>query len=116
MERRSGKIEKVEFPENVITSCDKIEYLKKNGYSVGKFEIYSNDYVYFEDDDYILIKNGDIYDWYFMITDEELDADECYYKARKLNNGVIEYDVFYYNGGESLNDAIGEALKTLSND
>lgn len=56
------------------------------------------------------IQNGTIY----HIKKEEIDLDEDIYQANLTDDGDIEFEVRYYNGGSSFDDALEEALKNIN--
>ena len=46
----------------------------------------------------------------YKVEGEELDADEDIYRSSANSDGSFEFEVKYYKGGCSFDEAIGEAL------
>lgn len=99
-----GTIKKIDMPENITTLEGQAEYLKSKGFIIDQ-EDYQEGYVFFYD--CLQLDDG----WY-TYTEEEVDPEEKY-EAKKLDEGTIEYEVKYYDGGGDLSDALRKAMKTL---
>lgn len=69
-----------------------------------------------------LLYKGDYQD-YFVINDtiyktkelNEIDVDDDIFEARKMNGNDYEFDVRYYDGGCSLQEAVETAIKRMEN-
>lgn len=66
---------------------------------------------YLLDENYkkITIQNGVVY----LIEKEEVDPDGDIFNASINDNGEIEFEVRYYNGGCGFDEAIEEAIKSI---
>ncbi|MNW52740.1 hypothetical protein D3C74_302720 [compost metagenome] len=66
---------------------------------------------FFLDENYsgAVIQEGDIY----LVEKIEVDPDSGIFKAKIINNNEIEFEVRYYNGGCSFNEAIDEAFNSI---
>lgn len=66
---------------------------------------------YLIDENYqkITIQNGIVY----RVEKEEVDPDSDIFKASINDQGEIEYEVRYYNGGCGFDEAIEEALRSI---
>lgn len=67
---------------------------------------------YFDDEFYrkAVEINGLVYE----VESVELDPSDDIYRAKKIENGVIEFEVKFYNGGCSFSEAIDTALETVA--
>lgn len=52
----------------------------------------------------------------FMVEKESIDPDSDVYNAHKNRDGSIHFEVMYYDGGCSFDEAIKTALKSLESE
>lgn len=71
------------------------------------YEEFLNDTFYQE----MSIQNGTVY----LIEKNEIDLDEDLYQASLNDNGDIEFEVRYYTGGSSFDEALQDAIRTIKN-
>lgn len=66
---------------------------------------------FFSDEHYhkAVVLDGSIY----RVEREDVDLDEDIFRASKINNNEITFEVKYYNGGCSFNEAIEEAFENM---
>ncbi|MBT2759920.1 hypothetical protein [Paenibacillus sp. ISL-20] len=62
-----------------------------------------------ENFDKAVIIDGMIY----LAEKEAVDSDSDIFKVKKINDNEIEFEVRYYNGGCSFNEAIDEAFNNM---
>lgn len=70
------------------------------------------EYVTYEMQDTYYIKGNDVY----AVTREEMDPDNEFFFGTVREDGTIEYNVRYYNGGCSFDDALAETLEKIDMD
>lgn len=102
----SGKLKEIKFDKN-LKFKDKISYLVINEYFLQDID-YENEK--FNSDDVILIDEI----VYEIIERNELSNDD-YFLANKNEDGTILFNVSYYNGGCSFDEAIEQAIKDIEN-
>lgn len=106
------KLKKINIPEglNLEEYCESI--VKENWFEDEKLEdqtfkefIQENFEFYFKDK--YFVTDNEIFE---VITCEEVEEELNFFKANKTKEGIIEFDVQYWNGGRSLFESIEDAL------
>ena len=49
----------------------------------------------------------------YRVVKEDVDPDNGIFRAGKINDNEIEFEVRYYNGGRGFNEAIDEAFENM---
>lgn len=70
------------------------------------------EYVTYEMQDTYYIKGNDVY----AVTREEMDPDNEFFFGTVREDGTIEYNVRYYNGGCSFDEALTDTLEKIDMD
>lgn len=107
----TGKIEKVNniLNETLEELCERV--LKENGYTeLGKYYDSWEKMLFEELYEKYVIANGEIYK---VIEKTYRSIDEDIFEAHDNRDGTINYEVMYYNGGCSFNEAIKEAISNM---
>lgn len=83
---------------------------------IGDVELpaYCEDYEEFLNDTFyqeMSIQNGTVY----LIEKEEINQDDDILQASLNDNGDIEFEIRYYTGGSSFDEALQDAIHTIKN-
>jgi Asp-tRNA(Asn)/Glu-tRNA(Gln) amidotransferase A subunit family amidase len=97
----------VKIPDLVGKSfTESIDWLLANGHEIEDFEL-EDEYM---SDPNVVVVNGEFY----FITRTELDDDDDILYAKSIPGGY-EFDVKYYNGGVSFDEALEDAVIAATN-
>lgn len=104
----TGKLKKYEFPKEIgDTLKEKTDYLIIKGFSFEHSEIEDK---YIDEGDGFIVVDGDFYE----ILEKESQDDDDIFKAKKNDDGTINFTVKYYDGGCSFTEAIEDAIENMN--
>ena len=107
-EHRKGKLRKI--GNKGVTLEDTCKTLHEQ-ITNEPLEKYYKDYTeYMSDCDEYVVANGSLYQ---ILEDCEIDEDSDIAEASVFNDGIIEYEVRFYNGGTSFSEMIEEAIEKM---
>ena len=111
LEYKKGKLIPIEIIGDLETTCKKIFNEEMEGlYSTEKDKTYKQLLATFCYGDYY-ITDSKIFKIEIL---EDVNEDE-FFIASSNEDGSIDYEVQFYNGGGSFDEALGEAIKNIKN-
>lgn len=112
--RYTGKIKLLERINNetLEEQCERIA--EENNYRefIGYYDNWQEVIMYKLYNKYV-IHNDKVYE---VLEQNYKDTEYDIFNARKNDDGTIDYDVMYYNGGCYFDEAIGHALDSMEED
>lgn len=93
--------------ETLEDQCKKIHDKSEGSVKLESYYYGYADWLQSNLDDYYIIYKDDLY----KVQKEEMDAEFDIFNLNKLDNDKYGFDVMYYNGGCSFNEAIEESFK-----
>ena len=109
MQMNRGELREYDLgPESLEWAMKNI--LVNHGYTPQTFEgSYEDQFRSELYDDYVLVNNK----IYCIIQNKEIMTSNGYQHALRQPNGIIKFDVYFYNGGAGLQEVIEAAVKEL---
>lgn len=106
-EHKTGKLKPCEMRGTIEETCKAI--LAENGFN--DLSYYRSYQEQLEDEFYrkYYVSENCVYEVY----SEDKNQDDDIFNASKNADGTINFEIKYYNGGCSFNEALGEAMKTI---
>lgn len=106
-----GKIKEIKIPKNINLVEDVVKYLsEKFNISIEDFEMKNGDILYIDSDK--IHYNYKTRTCYEVLEKEYVDHDEDYFIAKKENE-IISFNLKFYNGGCSFDEALSEAIEKI---
>jgi hypothetical protein len=107
-EHFKGKLIKVELEESLEKTCEKIlneHGVKDNGYFESIILLFED---FFYTKEYAIVD-----DVLYKLNFKRIEDEESIFTSEQNEDGSIDFEVKYYNGGCGFNEALEEALENI---
>ncbi len=109
-EHRKGRLLKIENGGSTLEDICKTLYKQNTEEPLKSY--YTNYTEYISEDDRYVIADGSVYE---IIENNEIDENEDIAEATMLDNGEIEYEIRFYNGGAGFSEMVEKSIEKMNN-